>query len=454
MKQVKRYKLIVALLFAVVISGCNKWKDVESLSDPESGYDLYQRIQSMPELSSFAELLSKTGYHQLIATSKNYTVFAPVNEALASLDPSVLNDTAKLRLYVGNLITNQLQTVEGSNTVRLPMINGKYTNLQGTHFEEATITTANKYGKNGLLHIIDKATPVLPNVWEFVQQSPLMPAAQKNFLLSQKDSAGNYLYFKNVYDMRDEKKEYTFFVMTDTSYVKEVSKYFSFYATSTADSTVPLAQLAVVRDLAIEGAYTAAGLPDSVLSKSNARVRVNKNDILQTIKVSNGYVHFMRRLPVLPKDKFQPYIIQGENFSFTKFDRTPYTFIRERFNPITGKDFRDVLVYNHGNAQYYLGYRLASVPAMKYKAYWVALNDNINNNSDPYKQLLGIETPTGTKLSYTTVAPNEYREVFLGEFELTNYSPVLNIHLTADNNTNSNTSKITVDYIRLEPVLN
>jgi hypothetical protein len=91
---------------------------------------------------------------------------------------------------------------------------------------------------------------------------------------------------------------------------------------------------------------------------------------------------------------------------------------------------------------------------MKYKAYWVALNDNINNNSDPYKQLLGIETPTGTKLSYTTVAPNEYREVFLGEFELTNYSPVLNVHLTADNNTNSNTSKITVDYIRLEPVLN
>src|ERR1044072_8774315 len=107
MKQVKRYKLIVALLFAVVISGCIKWKDVESLSDPESGYDLYQRIQSMPELSSFAELLSKTGYHQLIATSKNYTVFAPVNEALASLDPSVLNDTAKLRLYVGNLITTQ-----------------------------------------------------------------------------------------------------------------------------------------------------------------------------------------------------------------------------------------------------------------------------------------------------------------------------------------------------------
>lgn len=457
MKQIKRTDIITILLLVVLMgglsSGCNKWKDVNTLSDPGSGQDLFQRIQSMPELSRFAELLTKTGYHQLIASSKNYTVFAPVNDALASLNAAVLNDTAKLRLYVGNLITNQLQTVGGNNAIRLPMINGKYNNLQGMRFEEATITTANKYGKNGLLHIIDNATPVLPNIWEFVQQSPLMPSFQKNFLLTQQDSAGNYLYFKNVYDLRDEKKQYTFFVLADTSWSKELGKYIPFFITSTADSTLALTRLSLVRDLAIEGAYTAAGLPDSVYSKFNTKVKINKNDIVQTVKVSNGYVHLMRKLPILPKDKFQQYIIQGENFSFTKFDRASNTYIRERFNPVTGKDFKDVLVYNHGNAQYYLGYRLFGVPAMKYKAYWVALNDNINNNSDPYKQLLGIETPTGTRLPYTTVTPNEYREVFLGEFELTNYSPVLNIHLTADNNTNSNANKITVDYIRLEPVL-
>jgi fasciclin domain-containing protein len=457
MKQITRYNIIAALLLVVVFgcvtAGCNKWKDIDTLSDPESGQDLFQRVQSMPELSRFAELLSKTGYDQLIASSKNYTVFAPTNDALATIDPAVLNDTAKLRLFVGNHIANQVQQVEGSNVVRLPMINGKYNNLQGMQFDEAKITTANKYGKNGLLHIIDKAVPALSNVWGFVQDSPLMPTYQKAFLLSQKDSSGNYYYFRNVYDMRDEKKQYTFFAMADTSYLKEMAKYIPFYATSTGDSTIVLSQLIIVRDLAIEGAYTAASLPDTVLSKYNTKVGINKSDIVQTIKVSNGYVHLMRNLPVLPKHKFQQYIIQGENFTSTKLDRSGNTYIRERYNPVTGKDFRDVLVFNHGNAQYYLGYRLTNVPAMKYKAYWVALHDNINNNTGTYKQLLGIETPLGTKLPYTTVSPNNYNEVYLGEFTLPLFNATLNIYLTADNSTNSDLNKITVDYIRLEPVL-
>jgi uncharacterized surface protein with fasciclin (FAS1) repeats len=457
MNQLMRNNIIAVLLLAVVLggvaTGCNKWKDHNSLSDPDTGNDLFQRIQSMPELSRFAELLTKTGYDQLIASSKNYTVFAPVNEALASLDPAVLNDTAKLRLFVGNHISNQLQQAEGSNDLRLHMINGKYNNLKGMLFDEATVTTANKYGKNGLLHIIDKAVPALPNTWDFVQQSPLMPSYQKGFLLGQKDANGNYFYFKNVYDLRDEKKQYTFFVLADTSYNKEFAKYVPFFATSTVDSTVALTQLWMVRDLAIEGAYTAAGLPDTILSRFNTKVGINKNDIVQTVKVSNGYVHIMGRLPVLPKHKFPQYIIQGENYAFSKLDRSGNTYIRERFNPVTGKDFKDVLVFNHGNAQYYLGYRITNVPAMKYKAYWVALHDNINSHTGTYKQLLGIETATGTKLQYITVSPNNYNEVYLGEFELPVYNATLNVYLTADNANTSDANKITVDYIRLEPVL-
>ena len=457
MKKTKRNNIIAILLLAVVLggaaTGCNKWEDHNALSDPDTGSDLFQRIQSTPELSRFAELLTKTGYDQLIASSKNYTVFAPVNDALASLDPAVLNDTAKLRLFVGNHISNQLQQAEGNNDVRLHMINGKYNNLKGMLFDEATITTANKYGKNGLLHIIDKAVPALPNTWEFVEQSPLMPSFQKSFLLNQKDTNGNYFYFKNVYDLRDEKKQYTFFAMADTSYNNEFGKYVLFFRTSTFDSTSALTQLRIVRDLAIEGAYTAAGLPDTVLSKFNTKVGINKNDIVQTVKVSNGFVHIMRKLPVLPKHKFPQYIIQGENYAFSKLERSGNTYIRERFNRVTGKDFKDVLVFGHGNPQYYLGYRIFNVPAMRYKAYWVALHDNINNNTGPYKQLLGIETPTSTKLPYITVSPDNHYEVYLGEFDISVYTPTLNVYLTADNANTSDANKITVDYIRLEPVL-
>ncbi len=55
------------------------------------------------------------------------------------------------------------------------MVNGKYNNLKGMQFDEATITTANKFGKNGLLQLISKAIPALPSIWEFVQLDPLMP---------------------------------------------------------------------------------------------------------------------------------------------------------------------------------------------------------------------------------------------------------------------------------------
>jgi hypothetical protein len=112
-----------------------------------------------------------------------------------------------------------------------------------------------------------------------------------------------------------------------------------------------------------------------------------------------------------------------------------------------------VLVFNHDIAQFYLGYRLRNVPSLKFKVYWVALHDNVNNNTGTFKQLLGIGTPTSTTFPYITVSANNYNEVLIGEFTLSTFRPFLDLHLTADNSTNDDANKITVDYIRLEPVL-
>lgn len=445
--------LIITVVLGSAMTGCNKWKDHNGLSDPASGIDLFQQIQSTPELSRFAELLTMTGYDKLIAGSQNYTVFAPVNEALASLDPAVVNDSAKLRLFVGNHISNQLQQAGSNTALRLPMVNGKYNNLLQMQFDEATITTANKFGKNGLLHIINKAVPALPNAWQFVQQDPLMPGYQKKAMLTLKTNDSSQAFLKYVYDLSNEKKQYTFFAIADTSWLREFGTYVPFFATSTVDSTVTFTSMAILNDLAIEGVYTPANLPDTFLSKFNTKVGIDKNAIVQTVKVSNGIVYLMRKLPVLPKHRFQSIIIQGENYTSSKIDKRSNTYIRERFNPVTGKDFRDVLVFGHGTPEYYLGYRLSGVPAMKYKAYWVALNDNINNNTATYKQLLGIGAPTAPDLKYITVSPNNYNEVYLGEFTINAFKSTLDIYLTADNANTSDANKITVDYIRLEPVL-
>jgi hypothetical protein len=161
----------------------------------------------------------------------------------------------------------------------------------------------------------------------------------------------------------------------------------------------------------------------------------------------------MSKLSVRPKDKFQQYIIQGESYNFASADRSGNTWFRDKINPLTGQQFRDVIVYQHGLALFNLGYRLTNVPALKYRAYWVALNDNINGVTGTFRQKLGIGDPASSALPYITVSPNDYKEIFIGEFTMANFSPVLNVYLTADNTTNNSTNLLTLDYVRLEPVL-
>ncbi|MGB8193671.1 MAG: fasciclin domain-containing protein, partial [Chitinophagaceae bacterium] len=394
------WSLLVALFGGLLLSGCEKWEKHNAVTDPAVGKDLFQRIQENTDLSKFAELLTKTGYDKIIASSQTYTVFAPVNAALATLDPAIVSDAAKLKLFVENHITNQLQPSTTTAQVRVQMLSGKYNNLQNAKFDDASITKGDQYAKNGLLHIIDKMVPVLSNAWQFLESSPQMPSKQKAFLLSLTDSTGLNSFLRNVYDLRDERKQYTFFVLTDTTWDAEVNAYKPFFVTGTTDSTNRLAANAVVNDFAVEGVYQPATIPDTILSKFNTKVGIDKSAIVQTIKVSNGIVYLMKKLPVLPKHKFRQYMIQGENYDFSRADKRSVTYFRDKFNPVTQADFTDVLVFNHDIAQFYLGYRLRNVPSMKFKAYWVAVHDNINANTGTFRQMLGIGTFAATTLPY------------------------------------------------------
>lgn len=480
-RNTKKMLLSIAIT-GLLIPGCKKWEDHNAITDESVSKDLLQQINEDTELSKFAELLVKTGYDKVIASSKTFTVFAPTNTALAGLDPAIVNDTAKLRLFVTNHIANQRYfTTAASAQVRLPMISNKYHNLLGKKLGEANIATADQIARNGILHIIDKMMPALPNAWEFLETSPLAPSNQKNYLLSVfrnvfdatnavqigvdpdngspiyqpgTDSVRTNLFWHQVADLRDEKKQFTFFMLVDTAWDGEVTRYKPFYATGSTDSTNELSRWAVVKEFAVEGVYDPATIPDTIYSSSNIKIGIDKSSIVQTIKTSNGIVYIMRKLAVRPQDKLLPFVIQAENYQTSSHDRRGNTYFRDRYNPVTGKDFRDVLVYNHGVALFNLGYRLQGVPSLKYKAYWVALHDNINSITASFTQKLGIGTATSTSLNYITVNVNNYNEVYLGEFTMPAYSPTLMVYLTAANSTTAATNIIVCDYIRLEPVFN
>ena len=475
MFKITKWLLACCLLVA---AGCSKVDEHNSINDPQLGKDLLQQVNENPNLSRFAELVVKSGYDKVLSASKTFTVWAPTNAALTSLDAGIVNDTAKLRLFIGNHIATQMYTTTAAtNGLRVLMLNGKYNNFKGTTIEDANITTANLYAKNGLLHVIDKMLPALDNTWDALTNNTAVPAKQKAFMLSLfrnvfdsahavkigvdpttgqpiyqpgTDSVRTNVFWRNVYDLRNESGQYTLFVVADTAFDGEVARYRPYYATGTTDSTTNLASFDVVKDYAFKGVYPAASLPDTLSSAdSSVRVGINKANIIQSIKTSNGIIHIMRTMPVPAVAKLKQFIIQGENYRFTVVNRRSNTYFRDRQNPSTGTNFRDVLVINHAYAQFWMNYQISGVNSVKYRAYWVALNDF---QATTHTQKLSIGDPLATNLPYVTVPLNTYTEQLIGEFTLSRYNPTLDLYLVAANSTVQATSPIVCDYIRLVPV--
>ena len=479
--------LLGVILLGSVVMGCKKWDDNNAATDPTLTKTLLEQIKEDGNLSKFSELLVKSGYDKILASSKTFTVYAPTNAALANLDPAIVNDSAKLNAFVGNHIATQsFVTTTITTQKRVPMLNGKYQNLLNKTIDDATIVQADKYAANGVLQVIDKMLPVLSTSWETLQTNSNIPAAQKAYMLSLfrkifdvsnaieigvnpttglpiyqpgTDSITTNLFWRNVFDLRKEDGQFTLFVLTDAAWNSEVNKFKPFCATVTGnvDSTTNFASWAVVKDLAIEGVYNATAATDTVMSKYKVKVPVERAAIVQTIKTSNGVIHIMNKVDVQPKHKILPIVIEAENYRTTSHDRRGNTFFRDRVDPVTKRQFRDVNVFNHGVALFNINYRLNDVfGGVRYKAYWVALNDF---QTAAFSQKLAFGTPTANTFTlqnangYTVVNPNVFNEIYVGETTPAYYMPFLDVYLTAANTTTAATNPIVCDYIRLEPQL-
>jgi uncharacterized surface protein with fasciclin (FAS1) repeats len=468
--------LFAGMLAALSLPACKKWDDHNAITEEALTTTLFEQISADTSLTRFTQLLSQTGYDKVLASSKTFTVYAPDNAALAGLDASIANDTAKLRKFVGNHIGNQSYfTSTTTTTQRIAMLNGKYHNILSNTIEDATIKRGDLRARNGVYHVINKMLPALDNCWEAMANNAAIPAAQKNYLLSLfmkvrdlshavqtgvdpatgapiyqsgTDSVYTNYFWRNVYDLTDESKQYTFFVLVDTAWNTETVRYSAYTKYTDSLSTASIAKWYVVKEFAFEGAYTPASLPDTLVSKSNVKVPIDKSAIVQTITTSNGIVYVMKKMAVQPKDKIQSIVIQGENYYASSVDKRSNTYFRDRYNNLTGLDFRDVLVYNHGVALFNLNYRIYNVYSMTYKAYWVALNDF---QTTSFTQKLAVNDPTSATLAYTTVAPNVYSEVYVGDVKIDTFKNSLNLYLVAANSTTAAANPLVCDYIRLEP---
>jgi len=485
-----RSKLIccIALMAGVTIfTACHKdWAEHNDTTDDALKNNLYQAISKTATLGKFSDMLVKTGYDKILSSSKTYTVWAPSDQALQSLDPAISSDTAKLKQFVGNHIANQSYLAGASASQRIQMLNGKYNIMAANKFDSASITIVNQYANNGVFHVIDKFIPRYDNCWELIKNTSAAPL-MKSYLLSLNytgfdstkatqigvnptngqplwDSTNGKIasnvFWNKVQNINDESNQYTVFLLTDNAYTTEFNKITPWFKTSTTDSTTNLSSFHLVKDLAFKGLYNVADLPDTLVSQYGVKTPIKKSAIIASYKTSNGVVHIMNQADFTKENKFPPIYIQGELPSRFMVSRPANTFYRVRYNPLTGQNFNDIMMTNYGVADYSIAYFRSGINSMRYNAYWVALNDiQAGGTSAPlWQQRLAcgfIRNDTSfrtTTFPAVSIGYNVYSEISLGQFTFPNYADQYFFVLgPTTSSTSGNANAITLDYIKLVP---
>lgn len=478
-----KYYISIALAIGI-LSACKKtWNQRDTISDEQLKVNLFQQIQSNANLSLFTSLLTKTGYDKVISSSKRFTVWAPVNAAMQDVDPAILADTAKAKQFVANHIANLTYlTTEPQPSMRIRTLSGKNVTFTATGIDEANITKADTYVSNGVLQIIDKALLPKLNIWEYIN-SQTLGLNQKTYLQSQnyividtskatvssidpvtgkpilKPGTGEVQknhYFDNVADISNEDQQYTYIILTDDALNTEANKISKYFATSTVDSTTSITNFYVLKDMVINGLYTANNLPDTLLSVNNVKVPINKAAITQTYNASNGIVYVMNAVNFRVQDKITPIIIEGEKPSvFARSDKGANIFYRTK-KDLNGNVFNDLLIAGTGGstltASFWAGYNVPNVYSCKYTVSWRVVNDVVTTG---WTQKLAFDTPLATTFPYTSVGRLNYDEVTLGTYTKSNFGllPIYAVGGNANSTAIGSNGSISIDYIKLVPIL-
>ncbi|MCL6217502.1 fasciclin domain-containing protein [Zunongwangia pacifica] len=479
------HKLILVAVLAIVsvISCSDPWDDHAKMVDANLNEKLNIRINNTPETSDFGALLIETGYDSILSSAKTYTVWVPTNEAMAQVDASVLADMEDKQLFVLNHIAlTSYSSVTDKDTVSVAMLSDKYLEFKnGNMIAESNVLTADQYAENGLYHIIDKALTPRRNIWEYLQDEAASNAmskfimsldefdiypsdslpkamAEKSEEIMFADSLTNS-YLLNVYNLNNEKNKYTFFLLEDEGYKNQVETLKPYLNKGTTDSTTTYASYFAVRDMAFHKSYSRENLPDALTSRFGVKVPVNKNRILEEVKLSNGILFKMSTVDVPLEKRLLSTVIEGENPSgFSQGDKRINTFYREKASP-SGEPFSDIMVQNHEVPKFGIYYTANNLYSTTYRVYWRAVNDIQENTFQQALRIGGEFQADGTvanpiaSLPYTDVPPDDYSEVFIGEFTLEEAGNLDLITLLAANTAVNGQNTLTLDYLKFVPVI-
>lgn len=486
----------------MIASGCqDRWEEHNEVNNPNLKESLTARISSEAQLSTFSELLVKSGYDTVLASSRNFTVWAPSNDVLAGLDPAIVADPLLLRSFVGNHITySSYLTNKPQPFLQLRTLNGKNVRFTSTSVEDIAITKADQYVSNGVLHIINGIIQPKKNIYEFLL-SEASGAEQRNFILSLNQNVfdpsnaeiigtdpvtGRPVYkpgtdsivvnpYLNFARINNEDSLYTYVILKDNAFLAEEDKLERYFTTNPGpvDTTKMLTRRNIINDLAFSGFYAPGNLPDSLTSINNVKVHLDPAAIVSTHTVSNGIVYIMDRIDYKTANKLKTIIIEGESArTLSASGISNYTTTRR--NPDFITNYTQIRGDNFSAARSWYRYT-PTLHSVTYNVYWRAVRDfSLAPNATtgvppvPFQQRIAFKKFDATELDYKFVDYKEklpapatgprvfepiYEDVYIGQYTVSNYGRE-HVFIVSNTVNTAGLNSIVLDYIKLVPAIN
>lgn len=214
--------LLVVMLFPVSCS--EDWNEHYDATVTSTN-TLWEAISSQSNLSNFSRVVEACGYDLVLNGSQTFSVFAPTNEALSSVEADSLiaefqaqknagtrsDDNTVVRQFLQNHIALYKHPVSSLTNDSITMMNSKYEVLTNALLGNSKLLTSNVLFNNGVLFTVDKKLDYFPNVFEYLGHD------------SELDSVYNFLNSYSVYEFNEAKSVPGEIVDGQTVYLDSVS---------------------------------------------------------------------------------------------------------------------------------------------------------------------------------------------------------------------------------------
>lgn len=332
----KRIKYFIFAAVAYVLAGCDAWEDVRNV-DGDRNKNLYELLGSNPDVSIFVKVLETTGYADKLTADMNYTVFAPNNNALASLN---LNDTAALRTWVKNYISQKIvyTNKDGAFGIdRILMLNDKYVAINNNLVSGVPVSKWNISSKNGVVHIIDGIIEERMSIWQYLQTLESNPVVdfmasfnEKVMDMDRSVKTGVNSSGKPVYDtvwtyrntlldsspLASESSTATFLLLDESGVEALKVKYAKYFTEKDSVRMNRNVLKEIIMDMILP--YSEIQADGRFPNTAGVLVDVKADDINNSYKASNGIVYSLKAADVkMYQNKIKPMVIEGEDYVAT-----------------------------------------------------------------------------------------------------------------------------------------